>query len=80
MAKLEGRIAYDLERQFVELWNRDRSKLTVAPLAGWKPFEKLAASSPGSDDKAGVLNPHPVQMLRTVSNGSPNPWASLWAP
>jgi phosphatidylserine/phosphatidylglycerophosphate/cardiolipin synthase-like enzyme len=70
VAKLEGRIAYDLERHFVDLWNRDRNQLTVAPLAGWKPFEKLAAASPGGDDQAGALNPHPVQMLRTVSNGS----------
>ena len=63
VAKLEGRIAYDLERQFVELWNRDRNQLTEEPVAKWKPFEKLAAGSPGSDDTAGVLNPHPVQML-----------------
>jgi phosphatidylserine/phosphatidylglycerophosphate/cardiolipin synthase-like enzyme len=68
-AKLEGLIAHDLERQFVEHWNRDRTKSTTASLAGWRPFEKLTVGSASGEDKAGALNGHAVQMLRTVSLG-----------
>ncbi len=68
-AKLEGLIAHDLERQFVELWNRDRTKSTTTPLKGWKPFEKLTAGKATGDDAKPVLNQHAVQMLRTVSLG-----------
>ena len=68
-AKLEGLITHDLERQFVEHWNRDRTKSTTASLAGWKPLEKLTAGSASVEDKAGALNKQAVQMLRTVSLG-----------
>jgi phosphatidylserine/phosphatidylglycerophosphate/cardiolipin synthase-like enzyme len=68
-AKVEGRIARDLERQFVELWNHERGRSTAAPLAGWKGYEKLTVASAGIPDKAGAVNQHPVQMLRTVSVG-----------
>lgn len=68
-AKLEGLIAHDLERQFVELWNQDRDKSTAPLLAGWKPLEKLKLHAPSSADRAPSLNRHPVQMLRTVSVG-----------
>lgn len=68
-AKLEGLIARDFERQFVELWNRDRGKSTVPPLAGWKGFERLTLGRATAADKAGAVNRHPVQMQRTVSEG-----------
>jgi phosphatidylserine/phosphatidylglycerophosphate/cardiolipin synthase-like enzyme len=71
-AKLEGLIAHDLEREFVEHWNLEKDKSTVKPLAGWKAFEKLAQDAASGVDKAADLNKHPLQMLRTVSLG-PDP-------
>jgi phosphatidylserine/phosphatidylglycerophosphate/cardiolipin synthase-like enzyme len=68
-AKLEGKITHDLEREFVEHWNRDRSKSTVKPLAGWKPLEELRQAAPSGADRSSKVNQHPVQMLRTVSVG-----------
>jgi phosphatidylserine/phosphatidylglycerophosphate/cardiolipin synthase-like enzyme len=70
--KLEGLIAHDLEREFVEHWNREKDKSTVKPLEGWKAFEKLTQDSAGGADKAAGLNKHRLQMLRTVSVG-PDP-------
>jgi phosphatidylserine/phosphatidylglycerophosphate/cardiolipin synthase-like enzyme len=70
--KLEGLIAHDLEREFVEHWNRDRNKSIAKPLAGWKAFEELAQGGASEADKAADLNKEPTQMLRTVSLG-PDP-------
>jgi phosphatidylserine/phosphatidylglycerophosphate/cardiolipin synthase-like enzyme len=67
--KLEGLIAHDLEREFVERWNRERAKSGRAPLAGWKPFEKLVQRRASGADHAAELNKHSLQMLRTVSRG-----------
>jgi phosphatidylserine/phosphatidylglycerophosphate/cardiolipin synthase-like enzyme len=72
VAKLEGRITGDFERQFVELWNRDRLSSATPLLAGWKPHEQLKAASASGDDAAGALNKQAVQLHRTVSLG-PNP-------
>lgn len=69
VAKLEGLIAHDIERQFVAHWNRDRTKSKASALAGWKAFEKLAQQTPSAADKSADLNQHPVQMLRTVAVG-----------
>jgi phosphatidylserine/phosphatidylglycerophosphate/cardiolipin synthase-like enzyme len=69
VAKLEGLIAHDLEREFVAHWNRDRSKSTATALARWKGFEELTQRVPSAADKSADLNKHPVQMLRTVSVG-----------
>ena len=71
-AKLEGLIAHDLEREFVEHWNREKDKSSAKPLDGWKGFEKLAQVGASEADKAADLNKHPLQMLRTVSVG-PDP-------
>jgi len=70
-AKLEGLIAHDLEREFVEHWNRARGSFTVK-LAGWKAFEVLVQGTATSTDKLPDFNKHPLQMLRTVSVG-PDP-------
>ena len=68
-AKLEGLIAHDLEREFVEHWNREKDKSMVKPLDGWKAFEKLSQDGASGADKAADLNKHRLQMLRTVSVG-----------
>ena len=71
-AKLEGLIAHDLEREFVEHWNREKDKSSAKPFDGWKGFEKLAQVGASEADKAADLNKHRLQMLRTVSVG-PDP-------
>lgn len=68
-AKLEGKIAHDLEREFVEHWNRERDESKVKPLAGWKPLEELRQPGLSPADTSSRLNPHALQMLRTVSVG-----------
>jgi phosphatidylserine/phosphatidylglycerophosphate/cardiolipin synthase-like enzyme len=68
-AQLEGLIAHDLEREFVEQWNRERNNSMAKALAGWKPFEELTQVAASGADKSADLNKHPVQMLRTVSAG-----------
>jgi len=71
-AKLEGLIAHDLEREFVEHWNREKDNSKAKRLVGWKAFERLAQDAASAADKAADLNKHPLQMLRTVSAG-PDP-------
>jgi phosphatidylserine/phosphatidylglycerophosphate/cardiolipin synthase-like enzyme len=66
-AKLEGRITRDLEREFVMRWNRERAKAIPRTLPGWKRAETLSQSSARGGDTSAVTNPHPLQMLRTVS-------------
>ena len=68
-AKVEGLIAHDLEREFAARWNREKDKSTARPLAGWKAFENLVPRGASAADKAADLNPHRVQMLRTVAVG-----------
>lgn len=68
--KLEGLITYDLEREFVLRWNREKGKPINTPVNGWNPFEDLKQSPVYRGDKARAKNPHKLQMLRTVSVGS----------
>ena len=68
-AKLEGKIVRDLEREFVERWNTEKSASTAPPLADWKPLENLTLSENSGTDKSTGRNPHKLQMLRTVSTG-----------
>jgi phosphatidylserine/phosphatidylglycerophosphate/cardiolipin synthase-like enzyme len=68
-AKLEGRIAGDLEREFVGRWNREKSRSTGKPLPGWKPHETLTQAPMSSGDQEAGKNQHNMQMLRTVSFG-----------
>ena len=67
-AKLEGAITHDLEREFVEHWNHERTKSAADPLEGWKAYEKLSSNDARSDGGASV-NGHKIQMVRTVSLG-----------
>jgi phosphatidylserine/phosphatidylglycerophosphate/cardiolipin synthase-like enzyme len=67
-AKVEGLVAHDLERQFVEMWNLGRT-LSTNRVAGWKPLERLTMESATSADKVADSNGHAVQMWRTVSRG-----------
>jgi phosphatidylserine/phosphatidylglycerophosphate/cardiolipin synthase-like enzyme len=68
-ARLEGRIVRDLEREFVERWNREKAASTAPLLADWQPPETLTLSAHSSTDKSAARNPHKLQMLRTVSVG-----------
>jgi phosphatidylserine/phosphatidylglycerophosphate/cardiolipin synthase-like enzyme/subtilisin family serine protease len=72
-AKVEGLVAHDLEREFVERWNREKGKSLAGPLPGWTGLEELARSGVGEADQAADLNKHHVQMLRTVSAGPSTP-------
>ena len=69
-AKLEGRIARDLEREFVSRWNREKDKSETGRLPHWKPFEPLTMLPPNSTDSASEKNIQQLQMLRTVSVGT----------
>ncbi|MGO4187384.1 phospholipase D-like domain-containing protein [Pseudarthrobacter sp. TAF60_1] len=66
-AQLEGMIARDLEREFVERWNRERTSSKVR-LTGWQDPETLAQSSGGGNGAAAV-NGQKLQMVRTVASG-----------
>jgi phosphatidylserine/phosphatidylglycerophosphate/cardiolipin synthase-like enzyme len=69
-AKLEGKIARDLEREFVLRWNREKDKSTAGTLPHWRPFESLTMLPLGSADSASGKNIQQLQMLRTVSVGT----------
>jgi len=68
-AKLEGLIAHDLEREFVLRWNREKDKSSASALKGWKPLEELVPAPVEAPDQDPRVNPHKIQMLRTVSVG-----------
>jgi len=68
-ARLEGLIALDLEREFVERWNREKDRSTAPMLPGWHPPETLDASAPGRSDRTLARNAHKVQLVRTVALG-----------
>ncbi len=68
-AKLEGRIARDLEREFVLRWNREKDASTAARRPGWKAMEKLVQAPLDVSDAVADKNPHKLQMLRTVAVG-----------
>jgi phosphatidylserine/phosphatidylglycerophosphate/cardiolipin synthase-like enzyme/V8-like Glu-specific endopeptidase len=69
-AKLEGRIARAVEREFVLRWNRERGSSTAPKLDGWKGMEILKQAPPDPSDASPPKNKHKLQMLRTVSVGS----------
>jgi phosphatidylserine/phosphatidylglycerophosphate/cardiolipin synthase-like enzyme len=69
-ARLEGLVALDLEREFVERWNREKDRSTAPLCPGWQPHETLDASAPERPDRAIAKNPHKVQVLRTVAVGT----------
>ena len=72
-AKLEGLIARDFEREFVERWNHESANSKAKPLPQWKPFEKLTKAAASRDDQVAGVNEHPLQMHRTLSRGLNHP-------
>jgi len=70
-SKLEGRIARDLELEFVLRWNREKNAPVVRPLSGWKPMETLVYSRLNPLDLRPDINRQKLQMLRTVSVQGP---------
>lgn len=65
--KLQGAITYDLMREFVERWNREKDHSTKPPLAGWSAMETLSVPAISANDSAPAKNICRIQMLRTVS-------------
>ena len=68
-ARLEGRIVYDLDREFVERWNREKAGTTAGKLSGWKDFETLTPAPLAAADKTSAKNSQRLQMHRTVAVG-----------
>lgn len=71
-ARLEGRIARDLEREFIQRWNREKDKSTTGIRKGWSGLEPLAQGPIDASDLERGVNTQNMQMLRTVSVG-PSP-------
>lgn len=69
-AKLEGRIARDLEREFVLRWNREKDTSTAAKRPAWSGLSSLAQGPISAADCAADRNRHKLQMTRTVSVGA----------
>jgi phosphatidylserine/phosphatidylglycerophosphate/cardiolipin synthase-like enzyme len=69
-ARLDGRIARGLEREFVSRWNREKDKSVAGKLTHWTPFEALRMLPLNSTDSASEKNTQQLQMLRTVSVGT----------
>jgi phosphatidylserine/phosphatidylglycerophosphate/cardiolipin synthase-like enzyme len=66
--QLNGPIAYDLEREFVQRWNREVGKSAKNPtIKGWKAYETLAQTTLNPLDDAPDQKTTQVQMIRTVS-------------
>jgi phosphatidylserine/phosphatidylglycerophosphate/cardiolipin synthase-like enzyme len=68
-AQLEGRIARDIEREFILRWNREKDASTASSLPGWRGFETLDQVPIDATDQLAEKNIHKLQMLRTVSVG-----------
>lgn len=66
-ARLEGRIARDLEFEFIQRWNREKSASVVKALKGWRAFDTLTQGAAGALDRTPANNTQQLQMLRTVS-------------
>ena len=70
-SKLEGRIARDLELEFVLRWNREKSASVVPALSSWRPLETLVQPAAHLIDLSPENNRQKLQMLRTVSVQGP---------
>jgi phosphatidylserine/phosphatidylglycerophosphate/cardiolipin synthase-like enzyme len=80
-ARLEGKIVKDLEREFVERWNREKDAAMQSVSGTWsarsivpiwkKGLQTLTASPVQSEDSGRDINTHEVQMLRTVATPGP---------
>lgn len=66
--QLEGPITRDLERVFIERWNRERDASTRAPQPGWAAMEALAPTPLTPAEQAEAKTPHLLQALRTASD------------
>ena len=64
---LQGPVTRDLEREFVNRWNRERGSSTRSALAGWKPMETLVQTPMTAADFTPAKTVHHLQMLRTIS-------------
>ena len=65
---LQGPIAYDLEGEFVQRWNREMGKSAKNPtIKGWLPYATLSPTAISAKDQVAAKKAHKVQMLRTVS-------------
>ena len=66
--QLDGPITRDLEREFIERWNRDAAHSTRPARPGWAAMEVLTgtALSPVDDTPAKKL--HSLQMMRTITD------------
>lgn len=79
-AKLEGLIVKDLEREFVQRWNREKDGARTSAIGQWKAedivgiwakgFETLTLSPVDRVDRERSINTHDLQMQRTVSTGA----------
>jgi phosphatidylserine/phosphatidylglycerophosphate/cardiolipin synthase-like enzyme len=69
-AMLEGRIAHDLEKEFVMRWNREKSGSTATLHSDWRPLENLTPTPADRRDQEANKNIQQLQMLRTVSVGA----------
>ena len=67
--KMEGPITRDIERQFVERWNREQAGARNALLPGWGSWGTLAlpASLPPADN-TGAKRVQSCQVTRTISS------------
>jgi phosphatidylserine/phosphatidylglycerophosphate/cardiolipin synthase-like enzyme len=69
-AMLEGRIARDLEREFVLRWNREKDKAKASSQPAGKPMDPLPLALFDKKDEAPDKNTQKLQLLRTVSVGA----------
>lgn len=69
--QIEGLLAYDLESEFVQRWNREKGAINASKkhptFTGWAPFETLLPTAVSAEDSAAELAVHNAQMLRTIS-------------
>lgn len=73
-ARLEGRIARDLEKEFVLRWNTEKDKATRSSSTHGQPIDTLPLSAPDRKDEAADKNNiKKLQTIRTVSVGATPP-------
>ncbi|MEM7156979.1 MAG: PLAT/LH2 domain-containing protein [Myxococcota bacterium] len=69
--KMEGPITRDVERQFVERWNREQGGARNSLLPDWGSFGTLSQPSRlHADDNTAAKRAHSVQLTRTISSGA----------